>query len=353
MARILLDSLDKRMTIPIVNYYHKSGYEIDGICFKGSKPLSKKYIAETHYISKDNLEEEFTKIIDSYSSDDYLIIGNPQIIEVVNKIKPNIKYIIPTDEAIDAATDKRRLLELAEQLGVKIPKELQSPKYPMVIKLNTSEGISLKPVDRYRIVKNEQQYQEAMKKFADYKDNIIMQEYVEGNGYGVSMLFDYDSNLIDYIVHERLLEYPIAGGPSALCKSTYNEQLVHNASKLLKELKWQGLAMVEFKGDTLIEINPRFWGSLPLLFVAESDLFSNLIETLNNNQKTINETQSFYKKDKFMSYFPQCWISILMHVKKGNLKTAIESIPKVMMSKEGILKFSNPAPFFRYLRTLK
>lgn len=110
--------------------------------------------------------------------------------------------------------------------------------------------------------------------------------------------------------------------------------------------------MVEFKGDALIEINPRFWGSLPLLFVAESDMFAHLIQVLDGTQTTIEETDYLYETDQYMSYFPQCWISVLMHLKKGHTETAIKSIPKILKSKEGILSLSNITPFFRYLKTL-
>ena len=352
MKRILLDSLDKRMTIPIVNYYHNKGYAIDGVCFDDSKPLSKKYIGEIHYLSSNRVEEDLKTVLKKYSPEDYLILGNPEMIEAVNRIKPNMKYIVPTLESIEIANDKRKLMKLASQLGIKTPRELETPEYPMIIKLNISEGIPLKPIDRYKIVRNEAEYHEAMEIFRDYKENTIMQEYIEGNGRGVSMLFDYDSDLIDYIAHERILEYPVTGGPSALCRSIYDEKLVQDASKLLKELNWQGLAMVEFKGDTLIEINPRFWGSLPLVFVAQSDLFANLIRVLDNTQTKITEPQCQYEIDKYMSYFPQCWISVIMNIKEGNAKTAIGSIPKILKSKEGIFTMSNVGPFFRYQRTL-
>ena len=39
------------------------------------------------------------------------------------------------------------------------------------------------------------------------------------------------------------------------------------ASSVIRELGWTGVAMVEFKKDDdyrLLEVNPRFWGSLPL-----------------------------------------------------------------------------------------
>lgn len=352
MGRIIIDSLDKRITIPIINFFQKKGYKIDGICFDDKKPLSKKYIDETHYISKNNIETDLSRIIEKYTPDDYLIVGDPKIIEAVNKVKPHIKYIVPPINSVSYATDKRKLMGFAAELGIKTPRELNAPQYPMVIKLNTSEGISLKPAQRYEIVKNEAQYLHAVDKFSAHKENMIMQEYAAGRSYGVSMLFDQESNLIDYIVHERLLEYPISGGPSALCKSTYAEKLVCDAGKLLKNLGWQGLAMVEFKGDTLIEINPRFWGSLPLIFAAQSRLFENLISTMDKMQTMADETKPRYKTGKYMCYFPQCWIAVLMNIKSGNIKKALKSIPRIFISKEGILKLSDPAPFFRYLMTL-
>lgn len=352
MPKILIDSLDKRMTIPIVNYYHEKGYKIDGICFEGSKSLSKKYINKIHYISKQNVEKDLKEIVEEYSKEDYLVAGNPKVIEAINNINPSIKYIIPSLDSINDANDKRKLMEIAAQLSVKVPKELKEPQYPMIIKLNRSEGIALRPSDRYKIVRNNEEYEKSLESFNDYRENIIFQEFVEGKPFGVSMLFDYESNLVDYIVHERILEYPISGGPSSLCRSIYNEQLVRKSSKLLKKLNWRGLAMVEFKGDTLLEINPRFWGSLPLIFIAESNMFENLIKILDITHNNISEDEHCYKADRYMSYFPQCWVSIIFNIKSGNIEKVKNAMPKVFKSKEGILKSHNMVPFLRYQRTL-
>jgi predicted ATP-grasp superfamily ATP-dependent carboligase len=49
------------------------------------------------------------------------------------------------------------------------------------------------------------------------------------------------------------------------------------AARLLKKLEWYGVAMVEFKVDPrdgiakLLEINPRFWGSLALAIYSGID----------------------------------------------------------------------------------
>ncbi|HAA03119.1 MAG TPA: hypothetical protein DCE18_07085, partial [Syntrophobacteraceae bacterium] len=71
-------------------------------------------------------------------------------------------------------------------------------------------------------------------------------------------------------VHRRLREYPITGGPSTLRESWRHHQAYSDALRLLQDLRFVGVAMVEFKTDIrtgqakLLEVNPRFWGSLAL-----------------------------------------------------------------------------------------
>jgi predicted ATP-grasp superfamily ATP-dependent carboligase len=78
-------------------------------------------------------------------------------------------------------------------------------------------------------------------------------------------------------MHKRLHEYPISGGASTLRESIFNDELKDAALKILKNLQWHGVAMVEFKLDKkdnkpkLIEINGRFWGSLALSIAAGID----------------------------------------------------------------------------------
>jgi predicted ATP-grasp superfamily ATP-dependent carboligase len=98
-----------------------------------------------------------------------------------------------------------------------------------------------------------------------------------GHGLGVSVLMDAQQQVLASFTHERLREYPVRGGPSSLRRATRHEQAEHDAVALLRHLKWQGVAMVEFKVDAdtgqafFLEINPRFWGSLPLAIKAGVD----------------------------------------------------------------------------------
>lgn len=79
--------------------------------------------------------------------------------------------------------------------------------------------------------------------------------------------------------HRRIRCMPPAGG-SGVVKQTIPlayQGLGDKAERLVAELRWSGPIMVEFKTDVasgipkLMEINGRFWGSLPLAVAAGAD----------------------------------------------------------------------------------
>jgi len=77
--------------------------------------------------------------------------------------------------------------------------------------------------------------------------------------------------------HRRIREWPPEGGFSTICESLPadpKDALLEGSIRLLQAVDWQGPAMVEYRFDertgeaVLMEINGRFWGSLPLAFHA-------------------------------------------------------------------------------------
>lgn len=115
----------------------------------------------------------------------------------------------------------------------------------------------------------------------------ILQEYIKGKGHGFYALMNH-GQVRAFFMHERIHEVPPTGGPSAMASSYYDDELVEVGSKILRELKWHGVAMVEFKKDEqdglykLIEINPKFWGSLGLSIAAGVDFPRLLVEMAAN-----------------------------------------------------------------------
>lgn len=100
----------------------------------------------------------------------------------------------------------------------------------------------------------------------------LIQEYCAGYGLGQFVLMQ-DGRALSAFQHRRVHEWPPEGGFSSLCESVGLEQhaaLMAQSVALLRALEWEGVAMVEYRYDpltgaaSLMEINGRFWGSLPL-----------------------------------------------------------------------------------------
>lgn len=106
----------------------------------------------------------------------------------------------------------------------------------------------------------------------------LIQQYVEGEEYGVEMLCK-DGEVLVEAAHHRLRSMSPTGGASVLKEtvgdSTLIDEMREHAYHLTRVLSWTGPIMVEFKVDSdtrtpkLMEINGRFWGSLPLAIAAD------------------------------------------------------------------------------------
>jgi predicted ATP-grasp superfamily ATP-dependent carboligase len=89
-----------------------------------------------------------------------------------------------------------------------------------------------------------------------------------GEALGVAVLMNWASEPRASFAYRRLREYPLSGGPSTLRESVGDPRLCESTERLLVALGWTGVAMVEYKVDPrdgrpkLLEVNPRFWGSL-------------------------------------------------------------------------------------------
>ncbi|RZT09736.1 Peptidoglycan/LPS O-acetylase OafA/YrhL, contains acyltransferase and SGNH-hydrolase domains [Duganella sp. CF402] len=100
----------------------------------------------------------------------------------------------------------------------------------------------------------------------------MVQEYCAGYGLGQFVLMK-DGQALYRFQHQRLHEWPPEGGTSTLCVSlpaSRHVELMRQSVALLRALEWEGVAMVEYRYDSstgraaLMEVNGRFWGSLPL-----------------------------------------------------------------------------------------
>lgn len=116
--------------------------------------------------------------------------------------------------------------------------------------------------------------------------SLLIQQYVLGEGTGIELLANH-GEIVFAFQHQRLHELPLTGGGSCYRKSVpINPVLLDASRKLISAINWHGVAMVEFKWqpDTnqywLMEINGRFWGSLPLAYASGADFPKMLFDLL-------------------------------------------------------------------------
>ncbi|USZ67828.1 ATP-grasp domain-containing protein [Halorussus salilacus] len=105
----------------------------------------------------------------------------------------------------------------------------------------------------------------------------LVQEYVpDSDEYGFFALYD-EGEAVATFQHRQRRGYKYSGGPSAYRESVDIPELDAAGRALLDELDWHGLAMVEFLRNPetgqfeLMEVNPRFWTSLPFTVRAGVD----------------------------------------------------------------------------------
>lgn len=205
----------------------------------------------------------------------------------------------PTPQALHLAASKDKLIELAANIGVPVPRTvvLSSPDeqydvrgwgidFPMVVKphrsrIKTQNGRWISAGVCY--AEDEEQLNSI---FADKKQEypLLIQQRVKGPGIGVFACYE-KGRLKAVFSHRRLREKPPSGGVSVLRESIpVREDARQYAEALLDRLGWHGIAMVEFKLDEsdgslkLMEINGRFWGSLQLAIDAGVDFPSLLLD---------------------------------------------------------------------------
>jgi predicted ATP-grasp superfamily ATP-dependent carboligase len=176
------------------------------------------------------------------------------------------------------------------QQVVSTPAELESAArelgYPLVLKPETSFT-----VDDVRTRRTHLKIRGASE-LADAAAHLpaVAEDHFSGDGMGVSLLAS-DGEILVAFQHRREHEPLLGGGSTYRSSVPLDRGLLDACSRLVAELRYTGVGMVEFKVDdetghsVLIEMNGRFWGSLPLALAAGVDFPYYLYELLVEGQR--------------------------------------------------------------------
>jgi protein-tyrosine-phosphatase/predicted ATP-grasp superfamily ATP-dependent carboligase len=238
------------------------------------------------------LQEQYDLVIPTV--DKYLV----PIVQNLEQLKKLARFAIPDERGFLYTYNKSKTLELAESLGVPCPKSMEIEalediedvlrefKLPLIVK-PVSSKIWKKNVRhdlKVELARDEADLRNKLTRLMTVCP-VLIQSFHKGIGVGQEFL-TRNGELIAAFQHERVHE-PKKGGGSSYRKSVaLDPLLLEHSLKMLRELKWTGVAMVEYKYDkesgksVLMEINGRFWGSLPLPVAAGVDFPALLFDML-------------------------------------------------------------------------
>jgi predicted ATP-grasp superfamily ATP-dependent carboligase len=201
--------------------------------------------------------------------------------------------IVPGEQEIQTAFSKANTLSIAQSLGIPVPKTLlvtdsnlpailaNAPNFPLAVKSESSEVMLQNRThtsSKTAMVSSKGELEKECRLRLATDQCVVVQEFVNGYGVGVSGLFD-EGRPVALIGHRRLRESTPWGGPSALAETIeIDSNLLYATTALMRKIGFTGPAMAEYKIDRrngqpyLMEINGRFWGSVLLTIAAGLDL---------------------------------------------------------------------------------
>ena len=291
--RVFVSDGHSRATLQIVRSLGSKGIEVySGETFKITPTYFSKYLSG-YLVYKNPADdpEGFVRQLNRYCSEKKIDMIIPVVDYVYNAIgkyreKFSREIIIPIAEynKFLIARDKLQTMRLCEKIGVPAPKtyfeeELDINKIknefklPLVIKPRESSGSrGIKVIDDWSNLERE-----FIRISAEYGTPMIQEFIPHGGAYGVEVLYNHGKMILSF-AHKRIREFPDGGGPSTLRMATHRADIEELAKKVMDYLEWHGVAMVEFRihKETgvpyLMEINPRYWGSLRLAIAAGLDI---------------------------------------------------------------------------------
>jgi predicted ATP-grasp superfamily ATP-dependent carboligase len=246
-----------------------------------SKFAAGRFSYPSPYVNPEGFVEAVSAAARKFGASVYIPVHEEVLVAARLKDRFPKDLIIPVApyEILMTAYDKELTMRAATAAGVSIPQTLFVPSldvlpslaeealYPVMVKLRKSN--SAKGVFRFDSKEDLLfRYPRIVHDMKLRNDSLpIIQQYIPGKVYAVSMLFDCGT-MVSKFVRRNIREKTYGGGTCTKCVSVTNPVLEDEARLMLESLSWHGPAMMEFKYDEaggksyLLEINPRYHGTI-------------------------------------------------------------------------------------------
>jgi predicted ATP-grasp superfamily ATP-dependent carboligase len=216
-----------------------------------------------------------------------------------SELAPCFALAVPNRPALDACLDKWKTSLAAQRAGVPaprcwlienrqdLPRIMPEVSYPCVLKpvaaadWRKTGNWSLVGGRKAIPISSPEELVAEYAVIAAASERALLQELVPGNDDCLQVAacyMDCDSQFVAGFTARKLLQVPAGFGTGCIVQATGQPDLLEPAVRLLKEMRFNGIAEVEFKWDAerrqhrLIEVNPRAWDQHRLGRTCGTDL---------------------------------------------------------------------------------
>jgi len=325
----------------VICKFLKENYRNVNICSFDARPFTRYFrtkYSDKHYIfERSAYLESVLDILRKDNIDLFIPIHSSEMDIVLQNKHKAVRALAywGSYESFNILNDKDKLYKLARDLNINVPKrynKIEEAQVKCVIKpVNQSSARGV----RYFF---DQQKLDKAKIDLSLKNDIIIQEYIQGEGIGYSV-FAKNGKIITGFGHKRLAEHPVSGGSSVYRDNYENEEILAISEKILLVTKWSGFAMFEFKLTSdneiyLIEVNPRIWGSIN----------QGLQNGVNYFEDIMGKSSFVGNSDKgnIKTYLsPLIYLSLMKYILRLNFKPLLTFIGNAFHNKADVNIFSD------------
>ena len=222
-------------------------------------------------------------VAEKYKLQDWLLLPTDDLlVENLSKNKAVLqkyfKLLAPSQDDLYQIINKKKLLERAMECGTNIPKtcyfdtieNAKNYRFPLIVKGNYGRSFFLTLHTKAYKATTYQELRQVMDSISGKVDisDVMIQEFIpsQKNDHVVSFTcFAVHGEIKSYWMGQKLRERPIVNGTATFAESIMVEDILKQATPLIKNLQYTGVCEVEFIFDhrdekwLLIEINPRTW----------------------------------------------------------------------------------------------
>ena len=283
--RVLMTDGGARQSLTILHGLKEIGCRVSVLCSSkynvcyASKLPDEKILNSSAAGSSDGFEDFLLPLITSGKYDVLLPVAEMTTNKVTKNeelYRQHVKLACAPRSAYIQAFDKQNTFEHAMNIGMPCPLTrrrnqsvedfLSRVDFPVIIKPRSGMG----SIGFHKFEKREDFLPYIQEKGIDL-DQYVLQKFIRYDKYLGAILFvDQKGNVCMAYADEVLRWFPIDAGTACLIRSIDNPELLDNAARLLKAMKWQGVAALSFMIDKtdntpkLQEINGRIPASIRL-----------------------------------------------------------------------------------------